>query len=352
MGFFKKHKIITTLLILLLVLILLLALLVGVFYLYVWNKLSLINYDDGKLPPQEEVVEALPPEVQEQLEEEIQQEIEQEAIHMEMEIAELPSMDAIISEKEIADEKAVFNVLLLGTDERVADFSIDARADSIMLLSVNRENECLRLVSLQRGMGVPILEGEYAGQYDWLTHCFRYGGADLMMKEVQHCFRVEVDRYVRINFSHFEKMVDAVGGVDIWLSEAEAKYMGLEAGVNHLNGTRALQYSRLRYIDSDWSRIERQRNVIEAIVVAAKGLSLWELNEAANEILPLIQTNLTKSEIVELLLFAPNVIGKEIEQMSLPAEETYGGMTGMGGRSLYAVDFEANAKILEEFLYQ
>lgn len=61
-------------------------------------------------------------------------------------------------------------------------------------------------------MGVPILEGKYKGQYDWLTHTFRYGGADLMMREVRECFKVDVERYIRVNFTTFKKGIDSVGG--------------------------------------------------------------------------------------------------------------------------------------------
>lgn len=71
-----------------------------------------------------------------------------------------------------------------------------------------------------------------------------------------------------------------------------------------MDGYDALQYSRLRYIDSDWKRIERQRNVIQAVVHKAKDLSLLELNDVANTILPMINTNLSKTEILDLVLFA------------------------------------------------
>lgn len=272
--------------------------------------------------------------------------------------------EAKLTDMEIFTDSDVFNVLLLGTDERKEEFSTNARADSIMILSINKETKSMKLVSLERGMGVPILEGQYQGQYDWLTHCFRYGGADLMLKEVQECLRVDVNRYVRVNFNSFADIIDAIGGVDIELTELEAQGLNGEvrtnartkhkvtAGMNHLDGYDALQYARLRYIDSDWKRIERQRNVIQTVVYKARDLELLELNEFANMILPLINTNLTKSEILNLVLFAPNVIGKDIEQMSIPQQGTYGGMKGMGGRSLFAVDFEKNAKILREFLYE
>ena len=342
----KRNKTICTIAIIFL-------LLLGVGTWFVVDKLNRIDYLDKE--------EAIPEEVIEPVEE---SEPEEELFLVtEEEMAALGVTEAKITDMEIFSDADVFNILLLGTDERTDNFSKNARADSIMILSIDKENGTMKLVSLQRGMGVPILEGPYKGQYDWLTHCFRYGGADLMLKEVQECLRVDVDRYVRVNFDNFEATIDAVGGVDIELTLIEADGLNgkvrtnananhtMREGMNHLDGHDALEYSRLRYTDSDWKRIERQRKVIQAVVHKAKGLSLLELNDVANTILPMINTNLTKSEILELVLFAPNIIGADIEQMSIPKKGTYGGMKGMGGRNLYAVDFEANAKILREFLY-
>lgn len=152
-------------------------------------------------------------------------------------------------------------------------------------------------------MGVPILDGKYKGQYDWLTHTFRYGGADLMMREVMECFKVDVERYIRVNFATFKQGIESVGGVDINLSVAEADYLNrtdgkiYSAGLNHLNSKAALAYARCRKIDSDWHRIERQRNVIQAVVTKMKELSITELNDLLNNVLTLVQTNLTKLEI-------------------------------------------------------
>ena len=207
-------------------------------------------------------------------------------------------------------------------------------------------------------MGVPILEGEYKGQYDWLTHTFRYGGADLMMREVRECFKVDVERYIRVNFTTFKKGIDSVGGIDITLTAAEAAYVNkytwrksYTAGVNHLDSDAALAYARCRHIDSDWHRIERQRNVIQAVVTKTKDLSVGELNTLLNNVLPLVQTNLTRLEITELLLSAPKYRGVQIKQMTVPISGSYGGMRGLGGRSLFSVDFDTNAKALREFIY-
>ena len=179
----------------------------------------------------------------------------------------------------------VLNILLISTDERTeavndwdafthlnqldgtrgtTEFSENARADSLILCSLNIEQNTIKLVSIERATGVPILLEGYEDQYDWITHTFRYGGAKLTMDTVEDCFNVQVDHYVRFNFNSFVQIVDAVGGVDIRLTEQEAKALNwevpsnsmlivnkVEPGLNHFDGYTALQYARLRAIDDD-----------------------------------------------------------------------------------------------------
>ena len=78
---------------------------------------------------------------------------------------------------------------------------------------------------------------------------------------------------------------------------------------------------------------------------------MTEVNTLLNNVLPLVQTNLTKLEITELLLLAPKCRGAEIKQTTIPVSGSYGGMRRLGGRSLFSVDFDANAKALREFIY-
>ena len=316
---------------------------------FVKSKLDLIDYDRGGLSQYFHVVI-----------DEVEELVDISGLRQVDEL-KLPEGDAVT-------DKNVLNILVLGTDERTLEFSDAARADAIMLVSFNFAEGTGRLVSLERGMGVPILGGEYEGQYDWLTHCFRYGGADLMLKEVQECFNVDVDRYVRINFNALIKVIDAVGGVDLDLTQAEANYINTEeynvyvgdsgtsvqyvqAGLNHVNGATALCYARCRHIDSDWQRIERQRKLVQAFTDAIKSADLATLNTLCDEILPMIRTNFTQLEIAQLMLKAPGMLGVQFEQMTIPVEGTYGGMTVMGGRGSFAPDFEENAKILQDFLY-
>lgn len=328
----KKGKIVAAVIILII-----LAILIGGFA-FVKGKLNLIDYDDGK--------------------KEYATIQEGDEDQLDLDLSGLEQVDPQgIPSGEIYKDKNVINVLLLGTDERTKEFSDNARSDSMMLLSINTKEHTAKLVSLERGMGVPILEGPYKGQYDWLTHCFRYGGADLVMQEVRECFRVDVERFVRVNFTSVESIVDLLGGIDIELTVAEAQYLNgmpgrnFSAGVSHLDGEEALAYARCRSIDSDWQRVKRQQTVIQACADKLKGSSVSTLNELLNQILPMVQTNFTQGEITKLMLEAPEFLGVEFERMTLPAEGTYGGMTGMGGRKMFAPDFAENAKILREFLY-
>ena len=313
-----------------------------IFYL---SKLNLIKFSDGKFAGDGSIDAS-------------DSETLDEESRMNEAIADLEEKDAVDATGEIYKDKNFLNILLIGTDERTENFSENARGDSCMIMSIGKKDGSLKLASLERGMGVPILEGKYKGQYDWLTHTFRYGGADLMMREVRECFKVDVERYIRVNFTTFKKGIDSVGGIDITLTAAEAAYVNkytwrksYTAGVNHLDSDAALAYARCRHIDSDWHRIERQRNVIQAVVTKTKDLSVGELNTLLNNVLPLVQTNLTRLEITELLLSAPKYRGVQIKQMTVPISGSYGGMRGLGGRSLFSVDFDTNAKALREFIY-
>lgn len=347
-NIFKKHKIFF-------LIILIVVVLFALCFAFVLSKLSKLSYHDGTVPSE------MTGEIDETVSE--TEESDENILISDDEATILGEADIILSDSEILKDKDVFNILLLGTDERKEEFSTNARADSIMILSLDKKNKTMKLVSLQRAMGVPILEGKYEGEYDWITHVFKYGGAALMLETVREVLNIDVEYYARVNFNTFSQLIDSVGGVDIELTAKEASALNGEIrtnayakhemfeGLNHLDGYDALQYSRLRYTDSDWKRIERQRNVIQSVVLSAKDMSLLELNNMLDTVLPLIQTNLTTMDILGLISYAPAVLGREFEQMTIPVADSYGSMKGLGGRYLYAVDYQKNSEILHEFLY-
>lgn len=335
-------------------------------FLYVNGKLDLLRYNDGSVSEMGEIGA------------EEDQDLDGTGLtHTEADMA-------VPEGSPFADED-VLNILLVGTDERTeavndadafthlnqldgtedtTEFSDDARADSMILVSMDIKDHVIRLVSIERGTGVPILLDGYEDQYDWITHTFRYGGPKLTMKTVEECFNIEVDHFVRVNFNSFVQIVNAVGGVDIDITEMEAKALNWEVpsnsmlivnhvdpGLNHFDGYTALQYARLRKIDNDWKRVERQRTVIEAVLDQVKNASVMELDNLLNTVLPLIQTNFTKTEIAALLVQLPGFLGCDVQQMSLPLQGTYGVRTGMDNRLMYDPDWVVNIKALQDFLY-
>ena len=261
-------------------------------------------------------------------------------------LAEVSDRDIRLPEEEVYSDRDVTNILLIGTDERTKDFDPYARADSIMVLSLNPKSHSVRLVSLERGMTVSIP----GRKNDLLTHTFHYGGAKLVMKTVRTHFNLDTERYIRVNFSVFEKLVNTVGGVDITLTAKEAEALNgiltqkVTEGGNHLDGAGALQYARLRSIDSDWGRVKRQRKVIASIKKKMKKQSLGELDDIATACLPYVQTNLTSLEFADLLLNLTNYANGDYKEMTIPKKGTFNGLGD--------VDFEANSRILRNFLYK
>lgn len=327
---------------------------------FVFDKLDLIQFDDG-VKVEEEADSDLLEDAEAITDEELK------GIQFTNDYPMLPK-------GEVYKDPDVVNILLLGTDERTTRFNTNARSDSMILLSIHRRNHTVKLASFERGTGVPILEGDYQGQYDWLTHCFRYGGANLVMEEIQACYLLDCSHYVRTNIRAFMKLIDVVGGVDIYLSEEEADYINhwyhykyatnhvkemsikdelhsVSVGRNHLSGPTAMLYARCRALDNDFGRMKRQRIVMQAIFNQIKDLSIPELNNLLNTMLPLIQTNFTRGELATLVLEVPEIISGDFETMQLPESGTFGKMIGMEGRSLFAPDFERNAADLKTFLY-
>ncbi|MDD6715201.1 MAG: LCP family protein [Firmicutes bacterium] len=288
-------------------------------------------------------------------------------------LAGLGEADSKAAEGDVFKDDSVYNILLIGTDDRTDNFSENARGDSCILLSLNKDNGKVYLTSFERSIGVPVLWGAYEGQWDWLTHTFRYGGAEMQTAEVRENFKIDVDRYVRVNLHTLIETIDAIGGVDVALTKPEAEHLNhpegtytagyitgmhvekqmqvVHPGMNHLNGATAMVYARTRAIDDDWHRVKRQRRIIMAAAHKLSSLSAVDMISTLNKLVPYIQTNLTEGEVANLLTLAPKFMGASVTQMTLPQKGTYGAMRGMEGRTLTAVDFDLNSKIFRKTVY-
>ena len=245
----------------------------------------------------------------------------------------------------------ITNILVIGSDEREEDE--DARADSMMMISIDSGNNTWKLVSFERGVGVSIPN---VGD-DWLTHTYAYGGPELLLKTLQEYYKVDVSRYVKIDFSLFETGITAIGGVKVEMSEAEAAYMNRIAGEEkwsegtaRLDGPTALVYARMRHLDSDWERVERQREVVQAAADQVSTLGWAKIDQILNLLLPDVETNLINSELWQLLFKMPALLGKDADQLTVPDREQTWSVSSPLEESLIGCDFAAEAERLDLFL--
>ncbi len=263
-------------------------------------------------------------------------------------------------ETQPTQESNVTNVLLLGTCEW-GPLSDDTDADTLMILSVNTKLHTVKLASIQYHVEVTDMHG----QSKEISETFVPDGAKGILQIVNTQFDLPIDCFMRVNYSTFSEGIDVLGGVDIVLEEREAKALNgeifsnaitrhkVQAGLNHLDGYDALQYCRLIYPDCDRDRNQRQRAVIQAAIDKAQKQDLFTLDELANTVLPLVQTNMSKQEITTFLLEVPIFIGSgaTVQQFSLPVKDTYTEIIRPDGKIVISMDFKENADALHDYLY-
>ena len=253
-------------------------------------------------------------------------------------------------------KKDVLNILLIGTDVRGGTYEDRGNTDSMILISVNTRDKTIKLTSLMRDMYVYIPNRQWAR----LNVAYAYGGPQLLFDTIKANFDIDLDLYVRVNFANFRKIINHVGGVDIELSEAEAAYMNrnaekyktkpVEPGMQHLDGSQALSYARCRKIDSDFNRTRRQRTVIIALVDRIKHSSPGELNSLLNVFLPMIQTNMSKMQILGLMVDGTTYLNNEIETLNVPIKNSWRSET-INKRSVICPNFELNKTAMTAHIY-
>lgn len=254
-------------------------------------------------------------------------------------------------------ETDIFNVALFGVDTRDED-SFTGRSDSIIIVSIDKNNNIVKLTSILRDSYVAI-EGH---KNQKITHAYAFGGAELAIKTINQNFGMNITDYATINFFKLAEAIDILGGIDIEVSEAERKHLNEigddenpdfnyldEAGVVHLTGEQAVVYARLRSIDSDVERSNRQRKVIEALIVQAKKVSPTKYAETVRTMMSLCETSLSFSEIMS---FAP-MITKDItiQTLAIPGDEenAIGGM--YEGAWVWRYDLSQATQHIHEFIY-
>ena len=240
----------------------------------------------------------------------------------------------------VADELSDYrNIALFGIDSREDDYGRGNRSDCIIIASVNKKTNEVKLVSVYRDTYL-LLTGR---SLDKVTHAYSYGGAELAVSTLNANLDLNIEEYVTVNFDAVVDAVDALGGIRMEITSDEVKYINnyidennrvtghnsshiTTAGTYNLDGVQALAYSRIRYTaGGDYKRTERMRDVLEAMINKAKTLSVSELINFVNIMLPKISTNISSNDIIGL---APALLNLNISESNGWPEETQGATIG------------------------
>jgi len=252
----------------------------------------------------------------------------------------------------VASSEDYINILVVGQASRYGEE--ERFADTMILCTLNKYEKTLTMTSFLRDSfaKMPDYKGHTGGRIK-LTTIYHLGSVygngvagsmELMNQALYDNFGVEVDYNVELDFEAFTKIIDALGGLDVELGEAEVNYLNtleetygvtgvseVQLGWNTLDGFTALQYARMRKADgdgdSDIKRTTRQRQLISNLIQKLMTRSVGELNNLANEILPMITTNMPKDTINEMLLMMIPML-KDLQILSggtCPVEGTYWG---------------------------
>ncbi|MBQ2841851.1 MAG: LCP family protein [Clostridia bacterium] len=256
--------------------------------------------------------------------------------------------------------KKVINVLLVGEDNEDGSH----RSDSTMLVSINTRTKKITISSFLRD-SYTYMDINGSERFDKTNHSYAWGGAAKLMEVLSNNYKIEIDHYVSINYQSFVAAVNALGGISVPVTEAEARYMnrttkikGFESGESVLlNGDQALVYARIRKLDSEVERTRRQRELISALINKVKDSTIGDLNNAIQTFLPYVTTNYKTSEIISLgtQALSDGWLKYDIVSMVMPGEEHRYGVdyfqTYTGRLFVWIVDYITAARDLQLALY-
>lgn len=311
-----------------------------------------------------------------------------------------------INEAEIIMDDSIKNIALFGVDSRVGEFS--GLSDVIMILTVDNRHKSLKMTSILRDSRVPIegetLDGGYLDNWDTkINEAYYHGGPKLAIRTLNRNFGLDITDYVTINFTNMAAIVDAFGGVEIQVTGEEVQqinqnlwalsqeveeekekaaasgtyndynfpqvlhsdffldvngtvdiqYGEYEGGTYLLNGNQAVAYGRIRKIDSDFKRAQRQQTVFTALVERLKTMSFGDYPSLIKQMMPYCETSLGLSDIVGM---TPILTGNfTIQSINVPDSQyetdLFDGLAE-DGLWYYIYDVTNAAKRISSFIYE
>ena len=275
------------------------------------------------------------------------------------------------------NQDGVRNILLLGIDSK----TFSGRSDTMMILSINDKTKTIKLVSFLRDTWATIpgrdKDGDMKDDVAKLNAAYAYGKSSLLRKTLEQNFRIDIDDYIGVNFAVLPKVIDAVGGIDVKLTAKEMSqipnygcniaipipgkdcdgyggFVSLKGnpGTYHLNGFQAMQYARIRKLDSDFKRTERQREVVTLIIEKAKKMSYSQLVSVLTTVLKHVETNMSQDEFLGFAADAVTYTSYGVDMdYSVPQQGEYTGTYINGGAGLLLNDPKKTVEALHKHLY-
>ena len=275
--------------------------------------------------------------------------------------ADFPTSDASLGVNSSISENSVVNIALFGVDAR--DYSQNTRSDAIMILSVDMKHGKLKLSTLMRDTLVDV---PGSGQMK-RAESYAYGGPELTVRTINENFGMDVKEYATVTFKTMAEIIDAAGGVEIELTEAERvsangsiweqwDACGMEedyirtAGKQTLSGTQAVAYARIRYVgNADYQRTSRQRKVLTALVeqLLTHPQNIPKTLMTAEDT---VETSLNQADILSLM---PILLrGMKVESTRFPLNaDIISDSYYVGNAACIYADMDSTRQALYDFIY-
>ena len=267
----------------------------------------------------------------------------------------------IISNKGV-NWKGYKTIALFGGDSRSGNLEEGAQSDTIIIAAINSNTKEVRMASVYRDTTVRHADNKIRkANYAYYT-----GGPKDAINMLNRNFDLDIQDYVTVDFKALADVVDLVGGIELEVTDAEAKEMNKyvretgkvagkevhkleEGGTYTMDGVQAVTYARIRKnVGGDYKRTERQQIVIKKVVEKAKGMDLAMINKIINKVFPQISTSFSLADIIGL---AAGALDYEIKDSSgFPMEAMNGRIDGLGS-VIVPVGLVENVKELHSFLY-
>ncbi|MGL4774150.1 MAG: LCP family protein [Clostridium sp.] len=273
-----------------------------------------------------------------------------------------PPVESGNDDVDYREVEGITNVLLIGTDGRTLDEK--SRSDSMIIASIDKNNNNVKLVSIMRDTLVNIPgHGEQK-----INAAYAFGGVELLMQTISQNFGIKLDKYVAVNFWGFESIIDEIGGLELEVKDYEIneinKFMGeatggqtsesiTKAGVQTLDGQQALSYARIRKVGNGaYERDARQREVLFKLAEKLKDTNPIKWPGLATALSGQVKTNIDIPEALNLAYTIYKMPVLDLKEMQIPQNEiSWGGLYKNKGWVLLC-DKEQNGKLLNEFLFE